>query len=67
VLFFWLVEGLLAAALPLASLFFAGEAFSAPSCDQPETALSKAERSRHKDKNRLHITIGFSLSPYYPV
>jgi hypothetical protein len=69
-LFFWLVEALRAAALPLAprffagAAFFAGETFSAPSCGQPETAVNRAGRSRNKNKNRLHITIGFSLSPY---
>jgi hypothetical protein len=61
---FGLVGALLAAALPLAPLFFAGGAFSTPSCDQPETAVNKTGSSRNRDKNRLHIAIGFSWSPY---
>jgi hypothetical protein len=63
-LVFWPVGALLAAALPLVPIFFAGGTFSAPSCDQPETAANKTGSSRNRDKNRLHIAIGFSWSPY---
>jgi hypothetical protein len=62
-LVFWLVGALLAAALLLAPLFFATGALSGPSCDQPETAVNKTGSSRNRDKNRLHIAIGFSWSP----